>query len=54
MNGLTPFLLGKTDSFERTFKKLIKSKAYSKDFSSTIGATLKGLLHEVYPRNSRD
>lgn len=54
MTGLPPFFLEKTDSFERTFKKLTKSKAYGKDFSDKIVEILKDLLHEVYPRSSRD
>jgi len=54
MNGLPPFSLEKTDSFERTFKKLCKSKAYGKDFPDKIARILKDLLHEIYPTNSRD
>lgn len=54
MTGLPPFSLEKTDSFERTFKKLAKSKAYGNNFPNTIVAILKDLLHEIYPINSRD
>ncbi len=54
MTGLPPFFLEKTDSFERTFKKLAKSKVYGNNFSNTIVAILKDLVHEVYPRSSRD
>jgi hypothetical protein len=54
MTGLSPFLLEKTDNFERTFKRLGKSKAYDKNFPNTIAAILKGLMNEVYPVSSRD
>ncbi|MCG9885120.1 MAG: type II toxin-antitoxin system RelE/ParE family toxin [Cyanobacteria bacterium] len=54
MAGLPPFSLEKTGSFERTFKKLAKSKAYGNNFLRTISETLKELLNEAYPKKSRD
>ncbi len=53
MTGSIPFLLEKTESFEKTFTKLGKSKAYDKTFPEKIGRVLKSLLHDSYPKDSR-
>ncbi|MEM9155561.1 MAG: type II toxin-antitoxin system RelE/ParE family toxin [Cyanobacteria bacterium P01_F01_bin.33] len=54
MTGSPLFSLEKTDGFERSFRKLAKSKAYGNSFSDKISDILKNLLDEVSPRDSRD
>ncbi len=53
MTGSIPFLLKKSESFEKTFRKLGKSKAYDKTFPEKIGRVLKSLPHNPYPKDSR-
>ena len=50
MTGSIPFLLEKTESFEKTFRKLGKSKAYDKTFPEKIGThTQRTLAKNPYP-----
>ncbi len=54
MTGSLRFSLEATDQFNRTFRRLAKSKAYGNDFKDVVGEVLRGLLHDPYPSNSRD
>lgn len=54
MTGSLRFSLETTDQFNRTFKKLAKSKAYGKNLKDVVSEVLKGLLNDPYSSNSRD
>ncbi|MBF2098857.1 MAG: type II toxin-antitoxin system RelE/ParE family toxin [Gloeomargaritaceae cyanobacterium C42_A2020_066] len=54
MTGSLPFLLQKTDSFEKSFKKLAKSNAYRGEALEIISQSLENLQEDPYPTNARD
>ncbi|MEA5421393.1 hypothetical protein VB712_19380 [Spirulina sp. CCNP1310] len=54
MPGSPQFSLEQTNEFARTLKKLVKSKAYDKNFNVIISEVIWGLLNNPYPSNSRD
>ena len=45
MTGLTPFSIEKSDSFQRSFKKL--AKAYRSDFVECVAQILENLIKEI-------
>ncbi|MGL6341494.1 MAG: type II toxin-antitoxin system RelE/ParE family toxin [Waterburya sp.] len=51
MTGSTPFLIEKSDNFQRSLKKLVK--AHGKRFTQIIIETLENLTENPYPHNSR-
>ena len=56
MTGLPPFLLEKKDTFQTSFKKLIKSyksKSQQQDFIRFISNQIESLLVNPYPAQSR-
>ncbi|MGK7942421.1 MAG: type II toxin-antitoxin system RelE/ParE family toxin [Crocosphaera sp.] len=56
MTGLSPFSLEKSEQFERSFKKLIKSyKSQSKkrEFKELIAKSLKEMIINPYPTKAR-
>jgi mRNA-degrading endonuclease YafQ of YafQ-DinJ toxin-antitoxin module len=57
VTGSTLFLLEKTDNFERSFKKLVKSyksKLQQQEFVEIIGNYLEQLIVDPYPAQARD
>lgn len=54
MTGSLRFSLETTDQFNKTFRKLAKSKAYGKNFKDVVSEVLRGLLRDPYPSNSWD
>ena len=56
MTGSNPFLLEKTENFERSFKKLAKSyksKSQQQQFFATIASCIEELILDPYPPKSR-
>ena len=56
MTGLPPFLLEKNDTFQTSFKKLIKSyksKSQQQDFIRFISNQIESLIINPYPAQSR-
>ncbi|ACB50454.1 hypothetical protein cce_1104 [Crocosphaera subtropica ATCC 51142] len=56
MSGLSPFSLEKSEQFERSFKKLIKSyksTSQRQEFKELIATSLKELMVNPYPLKSR-
>ena len=57
MTGSTLFLLEKTDNFERSFRKLVKSyksKLQQQEFIEVVSNYLEQLIVDPYPPQSRD
>ena len=57
MTGSTLFLLEKTDNFERSFRKLVKSyksKLQQQEFVEVVSNYLEQLIIDPYPSQSRD
>lgn len=56
MSGLSPFSLEKSEPFERSFKKLVKSyksQSQQQDFRELISQSLKRLIINPYPPKAR-
>ena len=56
MSGLTPFSLEKSETFERSFKKLVKSyksSSQQREFKELIAQEFRELIINPYPLKSR-
>lgn len=56
MSGLSPFSLEKSETFERSFKKLVKSyksQSQQQEFKELITQSLKELIINPYPPKAR-
>lgn len=51
MTGSTPFLIEKSDNFQRSFKKL--AKFHGSSFVELVAEALENLINDPYPYNSR-
>lgn len=51
MTGSTPFLIEKSDNFQRSFKKL--AKFHGSTFVELVAEALENLIDDPYPYNSR-
>ena len=57
MTGSTLFLLEKTDNFQRSFKKIVKSyksKLQQQEFVEVVSNYLEQLIVDPYPAQARD